>query len=90
MSSVGEDAEQFELMCCWKSKTGNNPNFHQRMKGNMKGKLRDMGTDCAGILYTVCIMRKREKTKEAVYDKTMAQNFPELIKDKTLQIQEAK
>lgn len=56
----------------------------------MKGKLRDMGTDCAGILYIVCIMRKREKTKEAVYDKTMAQNFPELIKDKTLQIQEAK
>ena len=37
MSSVGEDAEQFELMCGWKSKTGNNPNFYQRMKGNMKG-----------------------------------------------------
>ena len=37
MSSVGEDAEQFELMCCWKSKAGNNSNFHQWMKGNMKG-----------------------------------------------------
>lgn len=40
--------------------------------------------------YTVCIMRKKEKTKEAVYDEIMAQNFPEVIKDKTLQIQEAK
>ena len=56
----------------------------------MKGKLRDMGTDCAGILYIVCIMRIREKTKAAVYDKTMDQNFPKMIKDKTLQIQEAK